>query len=108
MSLTDSAEQQRRDAIVEEYDDTEPCRHGSRFWCEACVTDAYKLHSAISRAEGLKEAVGIVSQLAGEAYLQDRTEVAAAMKTLVNKLTALIKQWESTANDLRRAQGVRR
>lgn len=102
------ADQQRRDAIVEEYDDTEPCRHDTRFRCEACVTDAYKLHSAVSHAEGLKDAAGIVSQLAGEAYLQDRMEVAAAMKILVNKLTVLVKQWESTANDLRRAQGVRR
>lgn len=46
------ADQQRRDAIVEEYDDTEPCRHDTRFWCEACVTDAYKLHSAIGHADG--------------------------------------------------------
>ena len=105
--MSDAAEQKRRDDIVEEHDDTEPCRHGSRFWCETCVTDAYKLYSATGRREGLKDAVGIVSQLAGEAYLQDRTEVAAAMKTLVNKLMALVKQWDAEADDLRRAQGIR-
>jgi len=101
------ADQQRRDAIVEQYDDTEPCRHDTRFWCEACVTDAYKLHSAIGHADGLKEAVGIAGQLAGEAYLQDRTEVAAALKALVSKLTVAAKQWDGMANDLRRAQGIR-
>ena len=106
LETPEEIEQNRRDAIVENHDDTEPCRHGNRFWCEECVTEAFVLHSAHGRWEGLQEAIGLAVQLAGDAFMKDKTDVAEALKGLVHKLTVLAKKHEEEANKARRAQGI--
>ncbi len=34
--------------VVAQYNDLEPCWHGTRFWCEECVTEAFLYHSVHS------------------------------------------------------------
>lgn len=92
--------------IVTQYKNQEPCRHGSRFWCEDCVNDTYKLHTVIAKQEAYESVARRMGIEAGAAYVEDKHDIAVRLKALAKDYKQLALEREEEADKIRREQGI--
>lgn len=82
----------------------ETCRHGTTFWCEDCVTDAYLLHSSIGKEEGLAFSIELLRSASASCYTSHKDDDAAMLRGLADKLTKTLDEVKEVTHAIRKKQ----
>ena len=88
--------------IIQRWKDAEPCRHGTKWWCEDCVNETYRLHTEISKANYAKFVADTIKDHAGKAWMADKHDVANKLKELAKMFDAQTAIAKEEADKLRK------
>lgn len=75
-----------KDQVYETWRETEPCRHGTRFWCDDCVHESWERGLSVGFEQGVELAIQHVGKLSGDAYLAHKTDRAELYRAIVDYL----------------------